>query len=105
MADKYYFSPRLLELWDDRCQAAKAMHTAEELMRNIFLAALRKKVINSREYKILKMRFYWHKTLEEVAKELYVTRERIRQMEAKALAKIKGAVKRGNFDDKEAGAI
>lgn len=44
--------------------------------------------INPREYKILKMRFYEKKNLEEVGKEIGITRERIRQLEQIAIIKI-----------------
>ena len=50
-------------------------------------------LLTPREQKILKMRFgldgQWAHTLEEVGKEFGVTRERIRQIEAKALTKLK----------------
>jgi len=50
-------------------------------------------LLTPREQKILKMRFgldgEWAHTLEEVGHEFGVTRERIRQIEAKALAKLK----------------
>lgn len=50
-------------------------------------------LLTPREQKILKMRFGlsndWAHTLEEVGKEFSVTRERIRQIEAKALTKLK----------------
>ena len=53
------------------------------------------KVLNPREQKILKMRFGLDDgvahTLEEVGHEFGVTRERIRQIEAKALEKISGS--------------
>ena len=51
------------------------------------------KVLNPREQKILRMRFGLDDgiahTLEEVGQEFGVTRERIRQIEAKALEKIR----------------
>ena len=50
-------------------------------------------LLTPREQKILKMRFgldgEWAHTLEEVGKEFGVTRERIRQIEAKALMKLR----------------
>ena len=49
--------------------------------------------LTERERKVLKLRFGWkdgnEKTLEEIGKEFNVTRERIRQIEAKALRKLK----------------
>jgi len=41
--------------------------------------------LSPREYGILKMRFKEHKTLEQVGKVFSVTRERVRQIEAKAI--------------------
>jgi len=50
-------------------------------------------LLTPREQKILKLRFgldnEWAHTLEEVGQEFGVTRERIRQIEAKALAKLR----------------
>ncbi|MDD6230639.1 MAG: sigma factor-like helix-turn-helix DNA-binding protein, partial [Lactimicrobium massiliense] len=49
--------------------------------------------LTDREEKVLRMRFGLYdgkpRTLEEVGKEFNVTRERIRQIEAKALRKLK----------------
>ena len=45
--------------------------------------------LSDREKKVLIMRYGLERTLEEVGKEFHVTRERIRQIEAKALWKIK----------------
>ena len=46
-----------------------------------------------REQRVIKLRFGWDdgrpRTLEEVGKEFNVTRERIRQIEAKALRKLR----------------
>ena len=51
------------------------------------------KTLTPREEKVLKLRFGLEdgnpKTLEEVGKEFNVTRERIRQIEAKALRKLR----------------
>jgi RNA polymerase primary sigma factor len=65
--------------------------SAYSLLKNDIEGALH--LLGAREQKILKMRFgldgeYAH-TLEEVGKEFGVTRERIRQIEAKALAKLR----------------
>ena len=45
--------------------------------------------LTSRECIVIKCRYYENKTLEEVAKKFDVTRERIRQIEAKALRKLR----------------
>ena len=49
-------------------------------------------MLDERETKIIKMRWWidWPKyTLEEIAKEFWITRERVRQIEAKVLAKLR----------------
>ena len=48
-----------------------------------------RKLLDRKEYAILKMRYRDRMTLEEVGRELSVTRERIRQIEAKAIMKLK----------------
>jgi RNA polymerase primary sigma factor len=59
--------------------------------------------LNEREAKVLKMRFgldgYRAMTLEEVGREFKVTRERIRQIEAKALRKLKHPSRRKKLHD------
>lgn len=49
-------------------------------------------ILSPRERKVLKMRFGEGKTLAEIAEQLCVTRERVRQIEAKALRKLKQEV-------------
>lgn len=64
----------------------------EGVISNTILKAMQK-VLNEREIRIIKMRFglegYRQHTLEEVGKEFMVSKERVRQMEAKALAKLR----------------
>jgi RNA polymerase primary sigma factor len=58
--------------------------------------------LSDREARVLKMRFglgYKPMTLEEVGKKFGVTRERIRQIEAKALRKLKHPSKRKQLQD------
>ena len=47
------------------------------------------KCLSERENKIIQMRYEWGMTLEEAGKECGVTRERIRQVEAKAIRKLR----------------
>lgn len=47
------------------------------------------KVLNQKEKKILRWRYCFRKTLDEIGKEYGVGRERIRQIEAKGLEKMK----------------
>jgi RNA polymerase primary sigma factor len=73
--------------------------TAEDPMERTGFAMLRDKIkdvldtLNERERAVLEKRFClidgFSRTLEEVGKEFHVTRERIRQIEAKALRKMR----------------
>ena len=62
------------------------------------------KTLTPREAKVLKLRFGLidgrQRTLEEVGKEFNVTRERIRQIEAKALRKLRHPVRSNKFKDR-----
>ena len=49
----------------------------------------KKRIFDAREYKILKLRFGERKTLNAIAQVFGVTTERIRQLEAKILEKIR----------------
>ena len=49
-------------------------------------------ILSPRERKVLQMRLGEGKTLAEIAEQLCVTRERARQLEAKALRKLKQEV-------------
>ena len=59
-------------------------------------------ILTEREQMILKLRFGFDdgrpRTLEEVGKVYNVTRERIRQIEEKALRKLQHPTRKGNFD-------
>ena len=86
------FSLILAEFIEDEKQISPSLEASRTLLRerlNEILVDL-----TPREQKILNMRFGLEDgishTLEEVGKEFGVTRERIRQIEAKALSRIKG---------------
>lgn len=51
------------------------------------------KCLSERENKVLQMRYEWGMTLEEAGKECGVTRERIRQVEVKALRKLRNPIR------------
>lgn len=63
--------------------------------------ALELAYLSPREERVLRLRFGFHDgqthTLEEVGHELNVTRERVRQIEAKALRKIRGRLMKSNL--------
>ena len=82
----------LSDFIEDMKTVSPSQAAGRELLRDYIVKAL--KDLSPREQKILEMRFgladgVTH-TLEEVGKEFDVTRERIRQIEAKALEKIQG---------------
>ncbi len=82
----------LLDFIEDVRTVAPDRAAAQQLLRDYVKAAIHD--LSPREQKILEMRFgltdgVTH-TLEEVGREFDVTRERIRQIEAKALDKIRG---------------
>lgn len=83
---------RLEDFIEDTKNVAPDRASALQLLRDYVRDVI--KDLSPREVKILEMRFGLidgvSHTLEEVGKEFDVTRERIRQIEAKALEKIKG---------------
>ncbi|MEA1909794.1 MAG: RNA polymerase sigma factor RpoD [Patescibacteria group bacterium] len=75
----------------DEDSVTPSEQSSQELLKTDITVVLH--LLTPREQKILKMRFglegEWAHTLEEVGREFGVTRERIRQIEAKAVAKLK----------------
>ena len=62
------------------------------LLYDIYIPALKESVdkgLTDREQQVIRMRFKHHMTLEAVGRELCITRERVRQVEAKALRKLR----------------
>jgi RNA polymerase primary sigma factor len=61
------------------------------ILRNELWSKLKslRKLFTPKEYKVMKMRFHERQNLETVGREFGVTRERIRQIEGKALMKIR----------------
>ena len=74
--------------------------TMKDNVRNVILKII--KELEPREQRILMMRFGFYDgnamTLEEIGKKVKVTRERIRQLEKKALRKIKIKLKALNIE-------
>ena len=81
---------KLQDFIEDTKQLSPSRTAARQLLRDYVRDAM--KDLTPREQKILEMRFGLEDgvshTLEEVGREFDVTRERIRQIEAKALEKI-----------------
>ena len=81
----------LRDFIEDEDSATPEESAASQLLKEQVQAIL--STLSDREQKIIKMRFGLENgkshTLEEVGQEFAVTRERIRQIEAKALAKLR----------------
>jgi len=81
----------LSDLIEDRAQVSPAEAVINANLKERTAHVLR--TLNAREEKIIRMRFGiedgWERTLEEVGQSFDVTRERIRQIEAKALRKLR----------------
>lgn len=90
----------LADFIKDEKTATPAQQTARALLRDILKDVM--KDLSPREKKIIEMRFGLEDgvthTLEEVGQELGVTRERIRQIEAKTLEKIKNHPRAREFE-------
>jgi RNA polymerase primary sigma factor len=91
----------LSEFIPDEKNLTPAQNAAQALLRERIKEIMVD--LTPREQQILKLRFGLEDgvthTLEEVGKEFGVTRERIRQIEAKALQRIKGHEKATNLDE------
>jgi RNA polymerase primary sigma factor len=84
-------SSRLGDFIEDKSQASPADVAIEmDLAQNIWASLA---TLTTREEKVVRMRFGIgngiDRTLEQVGQEFHVTRERIRQIEAKALSKLR----------------
>lgn len=79
-------SPTVLSL-----TAGDPIEQAEQSMKADVLRQIMKGVLTPRERRIIEARFYEGKTYGEIGKEFDVTRERIRQKEAKALSRLNDA--------------
>ena len=86
---------------EDTKQLSPYEMTSQRLLRENIEEVL--SALSDREAKVLEMRFGLNgqkpMTLEEVGREFGVTRERIRQIEAKALRKLKHPSKRKKLQD------
>ncbi|MBQ3067300.1 MAG: RNA polymerase sigma factor RpoD [Clostridia bacterium] len=85
----------LVDFIEDNKTAAPADVAARTMLKEQLIAALHK--LTPREEKVIRLRYGLDdgkpRTLEEVGKEFNVTRERIRQIEAKALRKLRNPAK------------
>jgi RNA polymerase primary sigma factor len=72
---------------------------AFEGIRNQELALMVATTLDERELQVIDMRFYKEKTLKECGKVLNVTRERVRQIETKAITKLKAKAKEVKFEE------
>ena len=70
-------------------EVRKSKKSTEQEMGGILFFFSRKGVLAPRDFKILKERIIDSKTLQELAKILGISKERVHQLEAKALEKIK----------------
>ena len=86
---------------EDTSQPQPYEHASKQLLKENIDEVL--ETLSEREAKVLKMRFgldgYQPMTLEEVGREFGVTRERIRQIEAKAIRKLKHPSRRHKLQD------
>lgn len=91
----------LSDFIEDNKTVAPADVAAQSMLREQLIAALHK--LTPREEKVIRLRYGLddgkQRTLEEVGKEFNVTRERIRQIEAKALRKLRNPSKSKKLRD------
>lgn len=91
----------LVDFIEDTNTVAPGEMAARSMLREQLIAALHK--LTPREEKVIRLRYGLddgrQRTLEEVGKEFNVTRERIRQIEAKALRKLRNPTKSKKLRD------
>lgn len=91
----------LVDFIEDTKTIAPGDMAAQSMLRDQLIAALHK--LTPREEKVIRLRYGLddgrQRTLEEVGKEFNVTRERIRQIEAKALRKLRNPSKSKKLRD------
>ena len=91
----------LVDFIEDTMTIAPGDMAAQSMLREQLIAALHK--LTPREEKVIRLRYGLddgrQRTLEEVGKEFNVTRERIRQIEAKALRKLRNPSKSKKLRD------
>lgn len=93
-------SSQLVDFIEDKNFDAPESVTMRNILREELLKAM--DILTEREQMILKLRFGFDdgrpRTLEEVGRVYNVTRERIRQIEEKALRKLRHPTRRGKLD-------
>ncbi len=93
-------SSQLGDFLEDKNMESPELFSSRNILRDELLKSMQ--ILTEREQMILKLRFGFDdgrpRTLEEVGKVYNVTRERIRQIEEKALRKLQHPNRKGNFD-------
>ncbi len=92
---------RVGDFVEDEDSLSPKDHTTNQLLKDALYEVM--KELNEREERVLRLRFGLDdgrpRTLEEVGKEFGVTRERIRQIEAKALKKLRHPIRSKKLTD------
>ena len=96
-----YFESKIGDFVEDESFKSPAESAAQDILKAQLLAVI--ETLTPREQKVIRLRYGLDdnhpRTLEEVGKEFNVTRERIRQIEAKALRKLRNPNRSKRLED------